>query len=200
MGQMSTRVEEMTKSKRRFSIRSTVFVVGMLALSSFAIVGVTVERRSNTDPQLCTACHNMQPYADSYLNSNHLDNVHRQANVGCQDCHTDYTLGDEINSAWRYVQGAYQTPMQRRTFDQAMCNRCHISMAYQAARTDFLVRNPHLSHWPDLVCSDCHVVHAEQINYCGLCHDNGGQRLTGEPIVPRADNPWARVTPAPQTP
>jgi len=72
-----------------------------------------------------------------------------------------------------------------------MCTQCHISGDYLAAQTDFLVRNPHESHWPNLKCVDCHMSHENQVNYCGRCHDNGGQRLVEMPIVPRANNPWA---------
>lgn len=192
---MSQSTEGTTRRTRRFPTRWATFGMVLLALNFVLMIGPAVQHYGHTNPQACATCHNMEPYVDSYLNSNHLDNVHRQANVGCQDCHTDYTLWDEIGSAWRYVRGDYQTPMKHHTFDQVMCTRCHISMEYQAARTDFLVRNPHLSHWPDLVCSDCHLAHKEQIDYCSRCHDNGGQRMTGEPIVPRADNPWARATP-----
>jgi hypothetical protein len=134
----------------------------------------------------------MEAHVVSYVSSSHLDNIHYQANVGCKDCHTDYSLMAELKSAWRYLQGDDEEVLSRRVFSQEMCNRCHVSMEYQANRTDFLVRNPHLSHWPDLVCGDCHLAHDEQIDYCTNCHDNGGQRMTGEPVVPRADNPWAK--------
>lgn len=60
-----------------------------------------------------------------------------------------------------------------------------------AIKTDHLMRNPHLSHIPDLLCSDCHVSHRPQINTCGEWHDNGGQRPTGGGIFPRAENAWA---------
>jgi hypothetical protein len=145
---------------------------------------------SDTNPEFCAVCHNMQGHVDSYLNSNHMDNVHAQANVGCKDCH-DYPIPAEVESLVRYVTGAYDKNMPRRKFDQEMCLKCHISLEYQANRTDFLVRNPHLSHWPDVPCGTCHISHGEQVDYCGQCHDNGGQRMTGGEIIPRAENPWA---------
>ena len=64
-------------------------------------------------------------------------------------------------------------------------------MEYHAARTDYLIRNPHLSHWPDVKCTTCHISHGEQVDYCSQCHDNGNQRMTGGEIIPRAENPWA---------
>ena len=170
----------------------------MVALNLVVAAALFVDHYSRTRPRACATCHVMRPYVDSYLADEHMDGIHRQAGVGCRDCHADYSVLDELASAWRYTWGNYR--IGGRTFDQAACNRCHISLAYHAARTDFLVRNPHLSHWPDLVCGDCHLAHDGQIDYCAYCHDNGGQRMTGEPIVPRADNPWARATPTPQEP
>jgi len=40
-------------------------------------------------------------------------------------------------------------------------------------------------------CGNCHISHGQQVNMCINCHDNGNQRITGQPIVPRAENPWA---------
>ncbi|MGA9349664.1 MAG: cytochrome c3 family protein [Anaerolineae bacterium] len=171
-----------------------------LSMNVVALGVLSLDHHARTNPRSCAFCHNMEAHVVSYLSSNHLDNIHYQANVGCKDCHTGYSLMAELKSAWRYLRGDYEEVFSQRVFSQEVCNRCHISMEYQANRTDFLVRNPHLSHWPDLVCGDCHLAHDKQIDYCANCHDNGGQRMTGEPIVPRADNPWANVDFANQSP
>ena len=81
--------------------------------------------------------------------------------------------------------------LAKRQFDDAMCLTCHISNEHLANSTDFLQRNPHLSHWGDLTCSDCHVSHGAQVDLCSECHVNGGQRMVGGEIIPRAENPWA---------
>lgn len=183
-----------TKPTRSTGTWPVIVLVLVLSLNLAVIAALSVDHYSRTSARFCASCHIMKPYADSYQASDHMDSIHRQAHVGCRDCHAGYTVLDELESVWRYYGwGDDQELLGRRVFDQAMCTRCHISMQYHAARTDFLVRNPHLSHWPDLVCGDCHPAHADQIDYCSYCHDNGGQRMTGAPIVPRADNPWAPV-------
>ena len=146
---------------------------------------------SHENAEFCGSCHNMEYHLNSYSDSNHLDNVHMQAGVGCQDCHVEYTMAEKIKSGIQYVSGDFDKIPSKRKFDDQMCLNCHISMEHQAERTDFLHKNPHLSHWPDLRCGSCHLSHEPQINYCARCHENGGQRMTGEPIDPRSSNPWA---------
>lgn len=168
-------------------------LVSLVSLNLAALGAFSLDHYSRTHPELCGTCHIMQSHVESYLTGDRLDHIHMQAGVGCLDCHTDYTLARELASVWRYATGDHAPTLSGRTFDQAMCTRCHISLAYHADRTDYLVRNPHLSHWPDLVCGDCHLSHAAQIDFCSNCHDNGSQRLTGGIVAPRAENPWAGV-------
>lgn len=75
-----------------------------------------------------------------------MDNVHKCAGVGCKDCHSSYSYWDEVQSAINYISGDYERVLSRRKVDDTMCLQCHISMEYQATRTDYLTRNPHLSH------------------------------------------------------
>lgn len=172
----------------RFSIIANIVIVAGIAV----VVGsMAVINESETNPRFCANCHNMTEHVDSYLNGTTMDAVHARANVGCKDCHSDYSLIAEISSGVKYVTGNYDESMPRRKFSEEMCNKCHISLEYHAARTDYLVRNPHWSHWPDLKCGTCHISHGEQVDYCSQCHDNGGQRMTGGEIIPRAENPWA---------
>jgi len=168
--------------------------IGLLLLALVNVIVVcawAVDNYTRTTPTFCKSCHIMQGHVDSYLTGNFMDSVHRRAGVGCKDCHQDYSVADEIGSLLKYATGNYERVPSRRKFDQAMCTRCHISLEYHANRTDYLTRNPHLSHWPDLRCGTCHLSHDKQVDYCARCHDNGGQRMTEGPIVPRARNPWA---------
>jgi nitrate/TMAO reductase-like tetraheme cytochrome c subunit len=171
----------------KFSIIANIaLVVGIgIALSSMAIL-----HQSDTNPKFCATCHNMERYVESYLTSNTMDNVHFQAGVQCKECHNDYDIPAEIESGIKFITGNYDQDMPQRKFGDEVCNQCHISMEYMAAQTDYLRRNPHASHWPDLKCRSCHISHGEQIDYCSQCHDNGGQRLTGQEIFPRVDNPY----------
>lgn len=183
-------------SKKSFTWERLAIVI-ILLINIIAVVFLAITHQVRTNPNLCGTCHAIKPYVDSYLNSNHMDNIHYQANVGCKDCHTSSDYAYQLGVVWRYLQGDGDKFLSRRTYDQKMCTRCHISMAYHADRTDFLVSNPHASHWPDLVCDDCHLAHDEQIDYCGNCHENGGQRMTGQPVEPRADNPWRDLNASP---
>ncbi len=169
----------------------SVALIASLSINVAALGTTYLDNYARTHPEFCGTCHVMRRYVDSYLTGNHMDNIHKQADVGCGDCHTGFTLAHGLRSVWRYVAGDYEPVLSRRSYDQSMCTRCHISMLYHADRTDFLVRNPHLSHWPDLTCGDCHLSHDAQFDYCSGCHDNGGQRMTGGPVLPRAENPWA---------
>ena len=160
-----------------------------LGLSAIAGVLFSVERGLSSEPDGCASCHVMRRYVDAFSLGRDLDAAHARAGVSCTDCHQGYSLGVRAKTALLYGVGAVGAP-RRRTYGDAMCNRCHVSMEQQAARTDFLFRNPHRSHWPELACADCHLGHARQIDFCNGCHENGGQRLTGEPASPRAPNPW----------
>lgn len=161
---------------------SIVILIG-ISLGSMAVI-----HESDTNPSFCASCHIMQPNVTSYLNSNNLDHVHEQAGVECKDCH-DYPVSAEISSGVNFLMGNYEVNEEgaliKRTYSNEMCLDCHISDKNLATTTDYLFRNPHLSHWGYLPCSDCHISHGEQIDYCSGCHDNGGQRMTGAPIVNR---------------
>jgi len=130
----------------------------------------------------------MQPNVTSYLTSSNLDHVHAQAGVQCKGCH-DYPLSAEISSGIKYVTGNYEVDkngeIASRKFDDKMCLQCHISYDHIAQLTDYLPRNPHDSHNGQMPCSTCHVSHGQQIDYCAQCHDNGGQRMIGQPVTPR---------------
>lgn len=177
--------------RRRIGIAGRTLIL-LLLFNAAVLAAFTIERRSRSDAEFCAGCHNMTAHVDSYLNSSHMDNAHRRAKVGCKDCHADYTMIDEARSVVAYMLGDYEEVFRRRRFDQEMCTGCHIGMEYQAARTDFLARNPHRGHYPDLRCGACHLAHSKQVDLCGACHDNGGQRMTGGPVVARAVAPWER--------
>lgn len=176
------------RPRRRAGRPATIALVVILLVNIGVVAAFALDHQARINPQFCATCHNMETHVDSYLNGTHLDNVHRQANVGCKDCHSDYAVKDELASVWSYVTGDYEKIFSKRKFDEQMCLNCHISLDYQATQTDFLSRNPHQSHWPDLRCGSCHLAHEEQVDYCSRCHENGGQRMTGDPIETRSSN------------
>jgi hypothetical protein len=126
----------------------------------------------------------MQRNVTSYLTGPNLDHVHEQAEVQCKDCH-DYPIPVEIKAGFDSLTGNYTVDkdgdLPQMKFSDTMCTKCHISEQYVAQLTDFLARNPHDSHNGELPCNTCHVSHGAQIDYCATYHDNGGQRMIGQP-------------------
>jgi len=189
--------EAKNKEKKKpnwFKISLFANILFMIGIGLYA-GGAAVIHQSDTNPQFCALCHVMRPNVESYTSGHTLDNVHAQAGVECKECH-DYPLAAEIESGLKYITGNYYIDgatgeIPKREFGDEMCTKCHGDMDKLANQTDYLRRNPHLSHNTDLQCGECHLSHAEQSDYCGQCHDNGGQRMTGGEIIPRADNPWA---------
>ncbi|HEY9077874.1 MAG TPA: cytochrome c3 family protein [Anaerolineaceae bacterium] len=189
---MSDEVLAPLAQKKRSKLSVPVMILlGICLVSLSALAYLGVEYTTRNSPAFCANCHNMKSHVDSYQSGKNMDNIHKQANVGCEDCHSDYSAAAKLASAWKYITGNYETSWSRRKVADEMCLKCHISLKYHATRTDFLHKNPHLSHWPELRCGSCHISHDKQVDYCSRCHDNGGQRMTGAAITPRADNPWA---------
>lgn len=153
-------------------ILNAVLVVGVLG----AVAALVLLHQSDTNPQFCATCHNMQNHVSSYLGSNHLDNIHATANVQCKECH-DYPIPAEIASGIKFITGNYDKSMPQRKYDDSMCLQCHISYDYVASKTADLEKNPHNSHLGQMSCRTCHISHGEQIDYCAECHDNGGQTM-----------------------
>lgn len=176
---------------KRKSTWMGIALVAMILLNVAGVAYVAGDSYTRTTPGFCASCHIMKSHVESYLTSHHMDSVHRRAGVGCKDCHSDYSVIDQAKSMAQFITGNYERIWSRRKIEDQMCLQCHIDLAYHADRTDYLTRNPHLSHWPDLRCNACHLSHDKQVDYCSRCHENGGQRMTGDEIVPRATNPWA---------
>ncbi len=190
-GCMGSTQEKKTK-KPKSSLNKWMVAFLVIVVINLGVVGfMAIDHQSNVNPQFCASCHNMESHVDSYLNSNHLDQKHFQAGVECKECHSDYTKIEQSKSLVNYVLKNYDEKFSRIKVEDDMCLQCHIGGENLAAKTDFLVRNPHESHWPNAKCADCHRSHDSQIDYCARCHDNGGQRMIEKPIIPRAENPWA---------
>ncbi len=184
------------KTKKRSFLKKLGWVGIMLIL--ILVINVAgasawgIEEYADNNPEFCATCHNMESHVSSYLeNPEHLSYVHMEANVGCKDCHSDYSIVDQAKSLGQFLVGDYDEVMSRRRVDDDMCLQCHISLEFQEDETDYLERNPHKSHWENLKCVSCHLSHDKQVDYCSRCHDNGGQRMTGDIPIPRAINPWA---------
>lgn len=177
------------KNWLKISVFANIVIV---ALTAIVASGGYLIHQSNTNPNFCGTCHIMQSRVSSYLTGKNLDHVHQQAGVQCKDCH-DYPISAEIKSGVDALTGNYTVDpdgeLIRRKFGDELCLKCHISYQHIAQNTDFLAKNPHSSHFGQLTCNTCHISHGEQVNYCAECHDNGGQRMIGEAVMPRTQNP-----------
>jgi len=175
--------EEPKKKKSKKELGLTIGIILAFVLVAGVGTGGFLVHLSDTSPEFCATCHVMERNVTSYLTSNHLDNVHNQANVQCKDCH-DYPVVAEVSSGVNYLIGNYSVGTDGELlavkYSDDMCLQCHISDEFLASSTDYLERNPHDNHNGDLDCSTCHISHGEQINYCSSCHDNGGQRMIEE--------------------
>ena len=99
------------KKKKRFKLKFSK--INLLAIGLIVILAGWAgtfgydrfDDFSHENADFCASCHNMEYHVNSYTDSNHLDNVHMQAGVGCQDCHVDYTMTEKIKSGIQYVSG-----------------------------------------------------------------------------------------------
>lgn len=170
------------------------FVIGIILVFLVIAAGTSggyLLHLSNTSPEFCGTCHIMEENVNSYLTSNHLDNVHLQAGVQCKDCH-DYPVSAEISSGVNFLMGNYNVgpdgKLLKVQYDDQMCLDCHISYAFMGRATDYLFRNPHNNHNGELECRACHKSHEAQIDFCSSCHSNGGQRMIEDKTTARGVN------------
>jgi nitrate/TMAO reductase-like tetraheme cytochrome c subunit len=161
----------------KISLIANIVVVVVAVLGAG---GAAVIHQSDTNPNFCGLCHIMQPKVTSYLSSNHMDNIHKKAGVQCKTCH-DYPVSAEMVSGVKFLLGSYEVTSKgelvQRKFADSMCLKCHVSYDHLAVKTASLARNPHDSHNGQLPCSDCHISHGAQFDYCSQCHENGGQKM-----------------------
>lgn len=140
------------------------------------------------NPSACGVCHFIQPYVDSYYESDFLDNAHAKAEdqVKCKDCHVT-TLTQIALEGINFVLGNYELPLETRKYSQEFCFACHGNYEEIIELTKDLVEpvlifdvnegklktvefNRHASHYGEVECSVCHKIHREQEDYCARCH------------------------------
>ena len=160
---------EKLKNLWEFCKRKPLYLAALLIvlLAGGSLVMVTVEKI----PQLaCSPCHVMAPYVEAYEESDLLAHAHAQAQVNCIDCHEN-GIDDKIQETVWYVTDDFDDPPLKRAFPNEMCTKCHKDIDQIVAKTDFGDANPHNSHLGDLVCSDCHKMHAKSHAKCADCHN-----------------------------
>jgi len=160
--------------------------VWMVVVASVVLIGIVAGGFwYHEQPQFCAVCHVMEPYLDSWEDSNPeplLANRHAQEDVACLDCH-EATVSDQIHELVVFVKQDYRTPLMKRNYPQSTCFECHLENEHTsykeiASRTqDYRVDgdsiNPHDTHLGEEECYRCHRMHSTsyEIEYCYMsCH------------------------------
>jgi hypothetical protein len=147
--------------------KRTVFIVVFLMVVVGG-AGFSAMEKASDNPSFCANCHNMQPYYDSWHDSNLLAKKHADAKVNCHDCHVP-TITQQVDEGIKYITGNYETPLEKRKFSQDMCLKCH-DIESVKAKTSFGKSNPHDSHNGDQECYTCHSMHQQSTVQCAQCH------------------------------
>ncbi|MGR6835997.1 cytochrome c3 family protein [Syntrophomonas erecta] len=162
--------------RERFFNKKGLLILAGLILVIGAGGGVAVLKASES-PDFCSTCHIMEPYYDSWHNSesNLLASKHAVEDVDCHQCH-EPDLSTQIHELFVFVTGNYEVPLEKREFKQEFCLECHSetgeATTWEEAKeaTDFQESNPHDSHNTDLECNACHNMHQPSQVFCAECH------------------------------
>ena len=93
----------------------------------------------------CIGVRHKKPYMKYLHNNKHVQNA------TCRDCH----LTD--------------SPKVKASSEQ--CLECHGSYEDVAELTmEAFPVNPHNSHYGNMKCTQCHVIHGRSVLYCNTCH------------------------------
>lgn len=169
------------KPRPRRGRRRALIVIGAVVV--IVAVAAVAGWQWHEKPSFCNAfCHTpMDGYVENYYEGDGLARIHADADVTCLGCH-EPTVSQQMSELVTWVSGDVTTPLVQRKFGNEMCTNCHGDFAELAERTADLKRNPHENpHSDDNECSMCHKSHADQVDYCGQCHDNGGQTMITYP-------------------
>jgi hypothetical protein len=161
----------------------------IISLSAIVVLGVGGVYGSlayfAANPSACGACHFIEPYVESYYESDFLDNVHAEAEdeVKCKECHV-VTLDQIVKEGRAFVTGDYELPLETTFFyEQESCLACHSLEDVQGAtKDDWKGRSavyfdphdsPHLTGEKGYIeCQWCHRAHDKSrgMTYCLGCH------------------------------
>ncbi len=163
-------IVESKKPFREQFLRKKVLLIAFAAFVVLGGGGTVAVVKASDNPAFCTLCHNMQPYYDSWKDSNLLANKHAAADVKCHDCH-EASLSLQAEEGFKYITGDYKTPLDKRAFaTEEFCTQCH-DFSDAKAKTNFAESNPHDSHNGDLQCNTCHNMHQQSDLFCKQCHN-----------------------------
>lgn len=164
-----------SKTTKRAKKRKWPIVIGVIAIVLVAAGGGFLVWHEQ--PSFCNAiCHSpMDPYVESYFEGDDLARVHMENDVTCLECHNP-EISQQISEAGKWVTGDFRDPLDAIDYPDEDCIECHPQEEIQQA-TAGLEKNPHTDAHQVVKCNTCHKSHDDQVDYCGQCHDNGGQTM-----------------------
>ncbi len=175
-----SRIKEWWQSiSRKWRLAIIIVAAGVI----LGVVGVNVSLAYfAANPSACGMCHFIDPYVESYYESDFLDTAHAEAEdqVKCKQCHV-VALPQIVKELMNYVIGNYELPLVQRAYQQEFCTSCHpVEDVFEATNRDNrpeFEQNPHWNHLPDVKegiveCQECHRAHRSGLNFCyEKCHD-----------------------------
>ncbi len=155
--------------------RKKIIAIILLAVVAVGGVGAVGFWQYHERPEFCATCHIMQPYLESWQESDYGAYAHATHDVTCLECH-EPTIDQQVNELVVYVQGDYEIPLQEREYPMEFCFDCHepnehTSYEEVVELTADLDLNPHDSHVGQPDCGICHKMHELSEDYCAECHD-----------------------------
>jgi len=159
-----------------YKIALLIAMIVTVVTASLASSDIWLKHRIQTT-DYCSNCHVIEPYYNSWKNSDYLANTHAQAGITCQDCHTQTTRG-ALKEIFKNVTHDFKEPLKDQSARPVDCLQCHGSYADLAEATKnlqgpdgfLLGRNPHNSHWGQIDCGICHKMHKPSVDFCSGCH------------------------------
>jgi nitrate/TMAO reductase-like tetraheme cytochrome c subunit len=158
-------------SKKRIVVFAVLLVV--VVIGGVGAIGLW---QYHERPEFCAACHIMQPYLDSWQQSDYGAHAHAAQDVTCLECHVP-TTQQQVDELLVYVQGDFTVPLAEREYGNDFCFDCHESNEHTsydevAQLTSGLELNPHSSHLVGQIdCNLCHKMHDPSADYCAYCHE-----------------------------
>jgi cytochrome c nitrite reductase small subunit len=158
-------------SKKRIII--IVVLLGVVVIGGVGAIGLWTYHEQ---PQFCATCHIMDPYLESWQESDYGAHAHAVEDVTCLECHVS-TTQQQIDELVVYMQGDFTVPLEEREFGNDFCFDCHVANEHTSYEeviqlTSDMELNPHQSHLiGELDCDICHNMHRVSEDYCAHCHD-----------------------------
>jgi nitrate/TMAO reductase-like tetraheme cytochrome c subunit len=154
--------------------RKRVVATALLAVVVLGGVGAVGFWEYHERPEFCGTCHIMDPYVESWQESDYGAYAHAIADVTCLECHVP-TIEQQVNELVVYMQGDFEVPLEQREYPMEFCFDCHEANEHASYEqvvqlTADLELNPHDSHLGEIECDVCHKMHGVSVDYCAQCH------------------------------